>query len=148
MRNFRQKHCRPTGLGLPADSYVGLRFASGYRSGAAIWPAIGREQTYGRGLLVRVPFAIAPAVQPIGVLGCRTPQVSGHNLGCQPQGQNQNTQAKQVHHGCDCTRKCAARQDEMRQHFQDAFLHEKEKGRVSFVLPVSWPKFSQEATFC
>ncbi len=79
--------------------------------------------TDGGGLLVRVPFTLAPAVQPIGVLGRGARQVLACDLGCQPQGQNQKTQAKQVRHARDCTRKCAARQDETRQHFQDAFLH-------------------------
>ncbi len=84
-----------------------------------------QKQTYGRGLLVRIPFALAPAVQPIGVLGRGARQVPGHNLGCQPQGQNQKTQLQQVRHARDRTRKCAARQDETRQQFQDAFLHER-----------------------
>ncbi len=84
---------------------------------------VSQKETYGRGLLVRVPFAPAPAVQSIGVLGRGARQVPGHNLGCQPQGQNQKTQAIQVRHAHDCTRKCTARQDETRQHFQNAFLH-------------------------
>ncbi len=95
---------------------------SGHTGDVARTAAYSHTQTYGRGLLVRVPFALAPAVQPIGVLGRGARQVPGHNLGCQPQGQNQKTQAIQIHHARDCTRKCAARQDETRQHFQDAFL--------------------------
>ncbi len=81
----------------------------------------GRKQTYGRGLLFRGPFALAPAVQPIGVLGRGTRQVPGHNLGCEPQGQNQKTQAEQVRHARDCTRKHAASQDESLRRFQNPF---------------------------
>ena len=61
----------------------------------------GESGRHGRGLLVWVPFSLAPAVQTIGVLGRWARQVPAHYLGCQPQGQNQKAQAKQVRHARD-----------------------------------------------
>ncbi len=43
----------------------------------------------GRKLLVRVPFSLTPTIQPIGVHGRGARQVPAHDLGCQPQGQDQ-----------------------------------------------------------
>ena len=75
------------------------------------------------GLLFRWPFAIAPAVQPIGVLGRRARQIPVRYLGCQPQSHNQKTQAKQVRHAGDYTPNHAAGQDENLRHVQNPFLH-------------------------